>query len=55
MSDKQGTRVNLQQKTSASDPCVAAGTDVARWYRESCNRRSYRGGEGMSGRYGCRI
>lgn len=34
---------------------MAAGTDVARWCRESCNRRSYRGGEGMSGRYGCHI
>ena len=47
--------VDLRQRTSASGPCVAAGTDGARWCRGSCSQRSYRGGEGKSGRYGCRI
>lgn len=48
-------KVHLPQRTSASDPCVAAGIDGGRWCRESCSQRSYRAGEGKLGRYGCRI
>lgn len=54
-SDRKGTEVHLPQRTSASDPCVAARIAGGRWCRESCSQRSYHGGEGKSGRYGCHI
>ncbi len=53
--DRKGTKVPLPQRTSASDPCVAAGKDGGRWCRESCSQRFYHAGEGKWGRYGCHI